>query len=228
MKRLPSYLLALLLVCGCANTSTTPHGFERADYLKEEDAICVYVKYKQQVGGYDVSAICVVDTIYNGEFYSWHNPTAINGHGFIHFKNDEHEFVVKNPLFSDGNLSHNKNGMLIETDYIPFKPTNDTLNNMLFDGSQSPFFFFDIDFDGEKELIVTLWEGMYYHGHNAYATYKMPNGNDRHVISPMQREPFDRLNDYTGIDTIKKEIEQPYDFGIRFGEIEKYIRVTDR
>ena len=79
MKRLPSYLLALLLVCGCSNTSTTPHGFERAYYLKEEDAICAYVKYKQQVGGYDVSAICVVDTIYNGEFYSWHNPTAING-----------------------------------------------------------------------------------------------------------------------------------------------------
>ena len=232
MKRLPSYLLALLLVCGCANTSTTLHGFERADYLKKEDAICVYIKYKQQVGGYDVSAICVVDTIYNGEFYSWHNPTSINGHGFIHFKNDEHEFVVENPLFSDGNLSQNKqplkDGMLIETDYIPFKPANDAITNMLFDGSQSPFFFFDIDFDGEKELIVTLWEGMYYHGHNAYAAYKMPVGNDRHVISPMQGEPFDELNGYTRIDTVKKEIEQPYDFGIRFGEIEKYIRVTDR
>ena len=138
MKRLPSYLLALLLVCGCANTSNTPHGFERADYLKEEDAICVYVKYKQQVGGYDVSAICLVDTLYN-ELYSTYNSTAIKGHGFIHFKNDEHEFVVKNPLFSDGNLSHNKNGMLIETDYIPFKPANDTLNNMLFNDSQSPF-----------------------------------------------------------------------------------------
>ena len=52
--------------------------------------------------------------------------------------------------------------------------------------------------------------------------------NECIILSPMQREPFDRLNDYTGIDTIKKEIEQPYDFGIRFGEIEKYIRVTDR
>ena len=84
MKRLPSYLLALLLVCGCANTSNTPHGFERADYLKEEDAICVYVKYKQQVGGYDVSAICLVDTLYN-EFYSTYNSATIKGHGFIHF-----------------------------------------------------------------------------------------------------------------------------------------------
>ena len=223
MKQLPFYLLVLLLVCGCANTSTTPHGFERADYLKEEDAICVYVKYNQQVGGYDVSAICVVDTIYNGEFYSWHNPTAINGHGFIHFKNDEHEFVVENPLFSDGNLSQNKqplkDGMLIETDYIPFKPANDTLNSMLFDGSQSPFFFFDIDFDGEKELIVTLWEGMCYHGHNAYAAYKMPMGNYRLVLSPMQGEPFDELNGYTRIDTVKKEITQPYDYGMRFGTV---------
>ena len=230
MKRLPSYLLALLLVCGCANTSTTLHGFERADYLKKEDAICVYIKYKQQVGGYDVSAICVVDTIYNGEFYSWHNPTSINGHGFIHFKNDEHEFVVENPLFSDGNLSQNKqplkNGMLIETDYIPFKPANDTLNNMLFDSSQSPFFFFDIDFDGEKELIVTLWEGMCYHGHNAYTAYKMPVENDCFVLSPMQGEPFDELNDYTRIDTVKKEITQPYDYGMRFGGMKKYRLVT--
>ena len=222
MKRLPSYLLALLLVCGCANTSNTPHGFERADYLKEEDAICVYVKYKQQVGGYDVSAICLVDTLYN-ELYSTYNSTAIKGHGFIHFQNDKYEFIVENPLFSDNNLSQNKlpwkNGMLIETDYIPFKPANDTLNNMLFDGSQSPFFFFDIDFDGEKELIVTLFEGMGYHGHNAYKAYKIPMTNECIILSPMQREPFDRLNDYTGIDTIKKEIEQ---------EIEKYIRVTDR
>lgn len=230
MKRLPFYLLALLLVCGCANTSTTPHGFERADYLKEEDAICVYIKYKQQVGGYDVSAICVVDTIYNGEFYSWLNPTAINGHGFIHFKNDEHEFVVENPLFSDGNLSQYKqplkDGMLIETDYIPFKPANDAINNMLFDGSQSPFFFFDIDFDGEKELIVTLWEGMYYHGHNAYTVYKMPVENDCFVLSPMQGEPFDELNGYTRIDTVKKEITQPYDYGMRFGGMKKYGLVT--
>ena len=155
---------------------------------------------------------------------------AINGHGFIHFKNDEHEFVVENPLFSDDNLSQNKqplkDGMLIETDYIPFKPTNDTLNNMLFDGTQSPFFFFDIDFDGEKELIVTLWEGMYYHGHNAYAAYKMPVENDCFVLSPMQGEPFDELNGYTRIDTVKKEITQPYDYGMRFGGMKKYGLVT--
>ena len=73
---------------------------------------------------------------------------------------------------------------------------------MLFDGSQSPFFFFDIDFVGEKELIVTLWEGMCYHGHNAYKVYKMPVENGCFVLSPIQGEPFDKLNGYTRIDSV--------------------------
>ena len=81
-------------------------GFEWADYSKE-DAICVYIKYNQQVNGYDVSAICLVDTLYN-EFYSTYNSATIKGHGFIHFKNDKCEYIVENPLFSDNNLSQNK------------------------------------------------------------------------------------------------------------------------
>lgn len=228
MKQLPFYLLALLLICGCTNTNNTIQGFEWADYSKE-DAICVYIKYNQQVNGYDVSAICLVDTLYN-ELYSTYNSAAIKGHSFIHFQNDKYEFIVENPLFSDNNLSQNKepleNGMLIETDYMPFKPTNDTQNNMLFNNSESPFFFFDIDFDDEKELIVTLFEGMGYHGHNAYEAYKIPAINNRCVLSPMQGEPFDKLNDYTGIDTIKKTITTPYDFDIHFGGMRKYGLVT--
>lgn len=201
----------------CSNTSTTPHGFEWTDYSKG-DTICVYIKYKQRVNGYKVSAICLIDTSFNGVFYSYYNPTAINGHGFIHFQNDRHEFVVENPLFSDNNLSQNKqplkNGMQIETDYIPFMPTDDTLN-MIFDGSQSPFFFFDIDFDGEDELIVTLFEGMYYHGHYAYKSYKIPDEYDEYtVLSPMQTKPFDNMNDYARIDTVGKTITMPYDFSM--------------
>ena len=83
MKQLPFYLLALLFICGCTNTNTTIQGFEWVDYSKK-DAICVYIKYNQQVNGYDVSAICLVDTLYN-EFYSTYNSATIKGHGFIHF-----------------------------------------------------------------------------------------------------------------------------------------------
>lgn len=229
MKRFLFYMLPLLLIGSCVHISTTLPSFEWADYSKE-DVICVYIKYNQQVNGYDVSAICLVDTPYNELSYMTCNPTAIKGHGFIHFKNDKHEFIVENPLFSDDNLRQNKqpleNGMLIETDYIPFKPANDAINNILFDGSQSPFFFFDIDFDGEKELIVTLFEGMYYHGHNAYKAYKIPMTDEYTVLSPMQTEPFCDMNDYTGIDTIRKIITLPYDIDIRFGGMKKYGLVT--
>ena len=137
---------------------------------------------------------------------------------------------MENPFFSDNSLRQNKkplkNGMLIEADYIPFKATNDTLNNMLYSDSESPFFFFDIDFDNEKELMINLLEGMGYHGHSAYKAYKIPTENDCIVLSPIQGEPFDNLNDYTEIDTLRKTITLPYDFGIRLSGRKKYGLVT--
>ena len=106
MKRLLSYLgiLSLLLVYGCGNTNAISHGFEWADFSKQ-NGLYINIKYKQKVNGYDVSAICLVDTFYEEQFY----------HGFIHFKNDEHDFIVENPFFSVNRLRQNKkplkNGM---------------------------------------------------------------------------------------------------------------------
>lgn len=221
MKKIAFIISTIIALSACNQQkhSTIPHGFEWADFSKQND-LYIYIKYKQQVNGYDVSAICLVDTFYNEQFY----------HGFIHFQNDEHDFIVENPFFSDNSLRQNKkplkNGMLIEADYIPFKAINDTLNNMLYSDSESPFFFFDIDFDGKKELIINLLEGMGYHGHSAYKAYKIPTENDCIVLSPMQGEPFDNLNDYAEIDTIGKTITLPYDFGIRLGGRKKYGLVT--
>lgn len=221
MKKIAFIISTIIALSACNQQkhSTIPHGFEWADFSKQND-LYIYIKYKQQVNGYDVSAICLVDTFYNEQFY----------HGFIHFQNDEHDFIVENPLFSDNSLRQNKkplkNGMLIEADYIPFKATNDTLNNMLYSDSECPFFFFDIDFDGKKELIIELLEGMGYHGHSAYKAYKIPTTNDCIVLSPMQGEPFDNLNDYAEIDTLRKTITLPYGVGIRYGGRKKYGLVT--
>lgn len=229
MKRLQLYWLTTLLICSCTNTGTAPQGFEWADYPRE-DEICVFVKYRQQINGYDVSAICLVDTSQNGDLCSSaYHPSAVIGHGFIHFQNDEHGFIVENPLFSYNKPSAHrqslKNGMLVETDYIPFQAA-------AFNGSHSPFFFFDIDFDGEKELIVTLLEGMGYHGHDSYKAFKIPEApttNDGCIIlSPMSTEPFSDMNDYTEIDTVGKTITVPYGFGVRLSGIKKYGLVTHR
>lgn len=211
-------------IYGCGNTDTISHGFEWADFSKQ-GYMFINIKYKQQVNGYDVSAICLVDTIYEDYEQFYHSCCA-----FIHFQNDKHDFIVENPLFSDNSLRQNeqplKNGILIEAGYIPFKPFNNTRNNLLYSDSECPFFFFDIDFDGKKELIIELREGMGYHGHSAYKAYKIPTTKDCIVFSPMQGEPFDNLNDYTEIDTIGKTITLPYGFGVHFGGRKKYGLVT--
>jgi hypothetical protein len=84
-----------------------------------------------------------------------------------------------------------------------------------FVGNQSPFFFFDVDFDGEEELLLCIWEGMGYRGHHAYQAYKLDVGS--HQLSPMREEPFDELNDYTEFDTINKTISIPQGVGVKMG-----------
>ena len=218
------YFILLLGLCllGCNHqhneTSNKDKNTIIPDVLVKDNQLRVFVKYKQPVNGYTVS-ICWVDTLYEE-----------CDHVVIRFQNNEHEFFVENPLYSDNNLFQEiqslKNDTLIETDYTPFEPTSNTSDNMLFNGSKSPFFFFDIDFDGEKELIVTLFEGMGHHGHNAYKVYKIPATKNHIVLSPMQGEPFNDLNDYTEIDTVRKLIITPYDIGIRFGGNKQYGLVT--
>ena len=169
----------------------------------------IHVHYKQQVNGYDVT--CFLD---RGSYCE--KTKAVSGRGFLHFKNEEREFVVENPLFADCNLVDNerslKNGMTIEVDYTPFA-TADT--HQPFIRNKSPFFFYDIDFDGTEELIVCLWEGMDYKGHHAYRAYKM--NVSTYQFSPMQEAPFNELNDYTEFDTINKTISIPQGVGVKMG-----------
>ena len=165
----------------------------------------IFITYKQPVNGYNVKVACFIDREHNG----YYNPNAIWGEGELIFKNEKHVLIVKNPSFTDENLlNYNKTLQdltQIEVDYTPYKLADDgTLTE-----NKSPFFFFDIDFDDEEELIICQWEGMAYHGHHTYQAYKVNVPKGRHTLSPMQKEPFNELNNYTIIDTINKTISIP-------------------
>lgn len=185
------------------------------------------IHYKQKVKGYDVSVICHIDRRHNGISYNNENPEAISGRGFIHFKNEEKEFVIENPLFTDCNLFNNEllleDGMTIEVDYTPFLVENP---QQPFISNKSPFFFYDIDFDETEELVVCLWEGMGYRGHHTYQAYKLNVGCGSHQLSPMQGAPFNELNDYTEFDPIHKTISVPYGVGLKM-EGEKVYGLKD-
>lgn len=198
-------IIAIILLSACHRASMPSN-----EVLTESDTVKVNLTYKKPIDGFTVNVTCFVDTTSNYDSPNTHgNRNAIVGRAYIHFKNLTVQFTVENPLFSDYTLMANqtplKNGINIKATYTPFSP-NIKPDNMIFNGNQSPFFFYDIDFDGEKELIVTLWEGMEYHAHNSYEVYKVRNTKSDEILQPLSTTPFDRIDDYTLIDTVAKTI----------------------
>lgn len=201
-------ILSLFLLASCNKTSTIT-----TDVTTEYDkthSVKVNLLYAEPINGYTVTATCFVDTTSNYDSPNTNcNRNAIVGRAYIHFKNDTAQFTLENPLFSDYTLMANptplKAGININATYTAFSP-NTSSDNMIFNGNQSPFFFYDIDFDGEKELIITLWEGMEYHAHHAYEVYKVSDIKNGTILHSLTTPPFDRINDYSLIDSIAKTI----------------------
>lgn len=201
-------IISLFLLASCNKASTVTN-----DVVTEydtKDSVTVNLQYSEPINGYTVTAICVVDTTSNYDSPNTNgNRNAIVGRAYIHFCNDTTQFTIENPQFSDytqmANQTPLQNGININATYTPFSPNNSS-DHMIFNGNESPFFFYDIDFDGEKELIVTLWEGMEYHAHNAYEVYKIRNIKAGEILQPLKTPPFDRIDDYTLIDSVAKTI----------------------
>lgn len=168
----------------------------------------IHVHYNQKVNGYDVSVKVITDSIQE-EYFS----DIVGREAVLTFRKGKHEMTVVNPYYADKNLTADSltNGMTI--DYTPFEMSE----RNTFSGNQSPFFFFDVDFDGEDELLVCLWEGMGYRGYHAYQAYETNVGGGTHQLSPMQEAPFNELNDYTEFDPINKTISIPQGVGLKMG-----------
>ena len=166
----------------------------------------ISIHYKQKVNGYDVLVKVFTDSIQEGYF-----SDIVTREAELTFKKDNQELIVKNPYYGDKSLTAESptNGMTI--DYTPFEMSE----SGTFRGNQSPFFFFDVDFDGEDELLVCLWEGMGYRGYHAYQAYETNVGSGNHQLSPMQEAPFNELNDYTKFDPINKTICIPQGVGLK-------------
>lgn len=138
----------------------------------------VFIKYKQPVNGYAVTVMCLP---YNYT-YDKEMDTEIWGNALICFEKDDSRFYVFNDSFSDSILYYANeiepiNNMKLELDYLP-KSANEYLSH------NSPFFFSDVDFDGEEELIINNWRcGIRYC--NTYDVYKITiNGTEQLTEAP--------------------------------------------
>ena len=194
--------------------------FQR-DKEHTEDNIYVHVNYKQKVNGYDVSASIITDSV-REEYFA----DIVTREAILTFRKDNQKLTVLNPSYAlknfIGDTESLRKGMTIEAEYVPFKMS---ARNTLA-GNQSPFFFFDVDFDGEDELLVCLWEEMGHRGYHAYQAYETNVGSGTHQLSPMQGKPFSELDDYTEFDPIHKTISVPYGVGLKM-EGEKVYGLKD-
>lgn len=114
--------------------------------VKEQPQI--FITYKQPINGYNkVKVGCISD------------GTEWNTASF--YINDTLRFTVEG--WADARLYELKHDTVI--DYIPKRADEVYLSE------KSPFFFSDVDFDGEDEFVVNLYEyGTY--GSNLYAVYE--------------------------------------------------------
>ncbi|MFV0323641.1 MAG: hypothetical protein ACK5LF_04575 [Bacteroides xylanisolvens] len=160
----------------------------------------IFIKYKQPVNGYDVTVMCFP---YNNT-YDKERETEIWGNALLYFEKEDNRFYIYNESFSDSvlyyvNEQEVRDNMILELDYLP-KSTNEYLSH------NSPFFFSDVDFDGEEELIINNWKCGIRHC-NTYDVYKITNNE----VKQLTEAPFVNLtgkisNYNSDFDSVNKTI----------------------
>ena len=218
MKHLPIFLF-IVLVCliGCSKSGQTdssdrandtlgishkpfPFGFELFD---NGDNIC-FVKYRNKINGFDVR-IAVRPFAYI--------DSILFGRAEIAFlRNDTCFISLPNPFFRIDSLNRKQieNFDVVELDYQ--YPQINKSNPIEFSQFNAlPFFFLDVNFDGEDELIMNYArQGQRYC--DAYVAYGLQHWNgestgyDYLYDSTRGIAPFSDLDDLSEIDYTTQEI----------------------
>lgn len=171
-------------------------------FMQGDSLIDVYFAYKQTVNGYEVT----------GRWRSFKKMSE-TGPILLNFRNTEtskeyqyfsekyHSYDTDKVSFANGFRGHQK-GDLHYFNYT----SPDTLDSFKMEngnsplGFYSPFQFFDIDFDGKDELLISDW----YQGQagNGYEVFKM---TDKDLLK-LDYMPLDRLTNLDKIDLENKTI----------------------
>lgn len=160
----------------------------------------IFIKYKQPVNGYDVTVVCLP---YNYTYDKERN-TEIWGNALLCFEKKDSRFYIYNESFSDSvlyyvNEQEVRDNMILELDYLP-KSKNEYLSH------SSPFFFSDVDFDGEEELIINNWKCGIRHC-NTYDVYKITNNDVKQLTEAPFVNPTGKISNYNSeFDSVNKTI----------------------
>ena len=188
MSRISILLFCIIALISCTTNKSNKNAFDQKgvqqdiinniDSTQTTDTISkpeVLIKYKSPVNGYNV----VVE---------WLGADIIDeslafGDVLIHFKkNDGTGFTVHNIAYWDEGLNvsdiETKTSKTIELEYIP--------KNDKYLATRSPFYFADMDFDEQDELVVVGWKGGRQYAH-IYDVYEISDSSAHQKTTP----PFD-------------------------------------
>ena len=160
----------------------------------------IFIKYRKPVNGYDVTVMCLP---YNYT-YDKERETEIWGNALLYFEKEDNRFYIYNESFSDSvlyyvNEQEVRDNMILELDYLP-KSKNEYLSH------NSPFFFSDVDFDGEEELIINNWKCGIRHC-NTYDVYKITNNEVKQLTEAPFVNPTGKISNYNSdFDSVNKTI----------------------
>lgn len=115
-------------ICSPINRTNSKLSFEQMDslFFKEyrEQKKHIYIRYKQPVEGYTVTALCTMDGL--DIIFSENN--GISGKALLRFENDSTHFYVYNSSFSDSILYYGMEREVKDKEviYIDYRPISDS------------------------------------------------------------------------------------------------------
>ena len=169
----------------------------KTDTVSKADTVSqsITLIYKRPVNGYNVSIEWLGADIIDDDLAF--------GEVLIHFKkNDGTGFSVYHFGYWDEGLRvsdiKTRSNKTIELEYIP--------KDDMYLATRSPFYFADMDFDGQNELVVVGWKGGRQYAHT-YDVYDIIDCHASHKKTP----PFDSIeSSITTFDPKKKQIIHSY------------------
>ena len=170
--------------------------------MKNDSLINVYFKYNQIINGYEVTGRWMPFEPHSETGYLIMNfRDTINGNSFQYVNTEKYNSYDTDNITFSKDFEGYRNGDVYYFDYS-FPDANDSnedFNNSPI-GYRTPFQFLDVNFDGEKELLINDWGR--YQGGNHYAVYKITTDG----LLLMDYPPFNRINNSTEFNAETKQI----------------------
>lgn len=199
--RLFSYLvLCLLSFVSCRNGVRIVTVDDNELVRAEKEDLRVQFIYRQPVEGYNVTI--------NWQPYGEDAETGVavmeflnkeTGARFEYCNDDKYSNAAIGDIVFSKDFKGHKNGDIYHLDYD--YEFGDGLNPL---HHEAPFLFLDIDFDGEKELLINNWDLL--QGGNTYDVFDIVKASNGYALKSKDELPFTAIQESSEIDFKNKTI----------------------